>query len=247
MKKKIFIFVIIILILINLCYIYISVSDNKKSYLILDCQNVWKYNGEKIKKLSKKELKKLSFSDVIKYGNETEKGYYDFSTRRFYDSNYERKYFKVSDVIVKGPLKIKNYSYNISSNLTEDDKEEISNFLLENGKEFDLEKLYINKATLNGGVLYFVTPYAGTDIINYSLIFVVDKSGSTKVIYNKSISENGNPRLSSLNKIIDLDNDGQEEIILISDIKGSAGNECYSLYKYDSDVQNYKNIIDCEE
>ena len=66
-------------------------------------------------------------------------------------------------------------------------------------------------------------------------------------IYDKNLFGSKTGRLSSLNKIVDLDNDGLEEIILISAFNGSAGNECYNLYKYNTDLKKYENIIDCEE
>ena len=245
--KKIFApLLLIFLILINFFFIFKSFYNNKISYFILDYNNVWKYDGKKVRKVNKRNLPKISFSTITKYGVEPEKGYLDFSKKIFYNKDFEESKFNVKDIAVKGLSTVKNYSYEITTNIPSDDKRIISSILSANDKETEFDKLYINKAILNKGTLYFITPYIDSGIKGYSFVFLVS-NGKVQKIYDKDLSNSKTHRLSSLNKIVDLDNDGLEEIILISEINGSAGNECYNLYKYNQVLKKYEKVIDCEE
>ena len=246
MKKKIISLLLIFFVLINFYFIFKSFYDNKITYFILDYNNVWKYDGKKVEKINKRILKKFSFSNITKYGLSNETGYFDFDEKSFYNEAYEKSGFNTKDIAVKGPSNVQNYSYEITTNLTSDDKRIISGVLSDNDKKAEFDKLYINKAILNKGTLYFIMPYNDTGLEGYSLVFLVN-NGQVQKIYNKNLFGSKTGRLSSLNKIVDLDNDGLEEIILISEINGSAGNECYNLYKYNTDLKKYENIIDCEE
>ena len=96
-------------------------------------------------------------------------------------------------------------------------------------------------------ILYSISPLeSNIDDDSYSVVFI-NSNGVNNVIYNKSRNDNKDYRLSSLNRVIDMNNDGNLEIILLSDIAGSAGNECYSLYQFNSIKQKYESIIDCED
>ena len=249
MKKinfKLILIALIILIILNIFivvwnYIYYKNS----SFLILDENNIWKIDGS-VKKVSKSKMKLLNYSDAKLYNDKIVDGYLiNDDYFKFYDKSISSNDDMYNSFIVVGDTNIKNYSSRINSELDEDDKEIITNFLDEYSIDYDEEKTITQKASINEKTIYYIVSLStdGTDENGYSVIFIRNNN-DTNLIYKTTSSDN-KMRISSLNRLIDIDNDGTIEVILLSDIPGSEGNECYSLYKYDNN--SYKPVISCEE
>lgn len=249
MKKRLSIAILIILIILNIIFfIYDSFIQNKFSYIILDKNNVWRVNNDDVKYIDKKKIKRISFDKIRIYGDEEFSGYYDTKNNIIYNDSLESIPFSEKLILTKGDINIKNYSFNINSNITEQDELIVLDVLKREEKNESINELFISKIAIGTKVIYSVVPYEPSSFENkgaYSIIFVYENNES-KIIYNKTTSQTKDNRLSSLNRVVDLDNDSIVEIILISDIPGSSGNECYSLYKYNNDTDNYESIIDCE-
>lgn len=250
MKKtnKIIISIILtILILINIYFFVASIIEKDYSYIIFDQKNIWQYDEKTIKKVNQKKLKKLSYEKVKIYDDTTKFGYYDNDNNILYDENYEKEIFSFNSFLVSGSLEINDYSLNLSTDVTNSDKEIIQKVLLQNGKNEKIENLSILKLIYESRTFYSVTLDSqnlsndGNQI--FSMIFEVNND-EVNLIYNKY--KGAGLRLSYLSKVIDIDNDNELEIILLSDIDGSGGNECYSLYKYNKNSMEYEPVIDCE-
>ena len=248
MKKYLTRFTIVILVILNFVFcVLLMFEKNKYSFLILDKNTIWKYSDTEIKKVNKNRINRLSYEKVKIYCDNTLDGYYDSRNNKIYDSYLEEMEFSPTLIINKGNNKIKNYSYNITTDIDETDKKNINDALESSGREEKIDNLLVFKLKISTTeILYSISPLnLGIDDDSYSIIFI-NSEGLNKIIYNKSKSNNKDYRLSSLNRVIDINNDGHVEIILLSDIAGSAGNECYSLYQFNSKNQKYESVIDCE-
>lgn len=247
MKKFLLYFLIIVLIVINLYLICFDVySSIKHSYIIFDNNNILKIDDKRIKKIDSKNLKKINYSNVEICDDFCISGYINNDEYlEVYNENYEKIYLSPTSFIKKGEVEIENYSQKSINNITTDDEILISKILYENNIEYNIEDLFITKIKINDrSSAYSLEPYStgGPSNNNLSLIFVSNES-EYEIIYMKKNS----PRLSTLNKVMDINKDNLIEIILLSDVPGSAGNECYSLYQFNKETNKYEPIINCEE
>lgn len=249
MKKILTIFLMVILVILNctLSIIFI-ISEYNYSFLIIDENNVWRYSDSGIKKINKSQIKRLSYENVKIYSDIVVDGYYDYSNAKLYNLNLEKIDFSSNVVVNKGNNTIKNYSNKITNNIDINDEFYINNLLQSLNKTEKIKDLIIFKLQISDeNILYSISPSSSNiDDDSYSIIFL-NSNGINNIIYNKTKNNNKDYRLSSLNKVIDLYNNGNIDIILLSDISGSAGNECYSLYEYNLKNNKYEKIIDCEE
>lgn len=246
MKKNILYFLLIVLIFINL-YLIISnfVFSRKNSYLIFDSNNVLKIDNNSIKKVNKKIIKRLNYSEIYICQQECEKGYFnDGIYFEVYNNNLEKINLTSESFIKTGKKEIKNFYENSINNINSYDENLISKVLDENNLNYKITDLFITKIKIDSDInAYSLEPYLTDEPSNnnFSLVFISNKT-EYEIIYMKKNSS----RLSSLNKVIDINNDDLIEIILLSDMPGSAGNECYSLYQYNKSNNKYKPVINCE-
>lgn len=247
MKKFLLYFLIIILIIINLYLICFDIySSRKHSYIIFDNNNILKIDDKRIKKIDSKNLKKINYSNVEVCDDFCISGYINNGEYlEVYNENYEKIYLSPTSFIKKGKVEIENYSQKSINNISADDEILISKILYENNIEYNIEDLFITKIKINDiSSAYSLEPYStgGPSNNNFSLIFVSNES-EYEIIYMKKNSS----RLSTLDKVIDINKDNLIEIILLSDVPGSAGNECYSLYQFNKETNKYEPVINCEE
>lgn len=249
MNKYLTRLILIVLISLNLIFLILShIQENTYSFLILDQDTIWKYSTKDVKQINKSKIKKLSYEKVKIYSENVFDGYYDVNNNKIYNSYLEPIAFSSNTIINKGTNKIQNYSYNITTAINKEDEKNIIDVLESIGIQAEIQNLSSLKYQISENeILYSITPLeSNIDDDSYSVVFI-NSNGINNVIYNKSRNDNKDYRLSSLNRVIDMNNDGNLEIILLSDIAGSAGNECYSLYQFNSIKQKYESIIDCED
>lgn len=249
MNKYLTRLILIVLISLNLIFLILShIQENTYSFLILDQDTIWKYSTKDVKQINKSKIKKLSYEKVKIYSENVFDGYYDVNNNKIYNSYLEPIAFSSNTIINKGTNKIQNYSYNITTDINKEDEKNIIDVLESIGIQAEIQNLSSLKYQISENeILYSITPLeSNIDDDSYSVVFI-NSNGINNVIYNKSRNDNKDYRLSSLNRVIDMNNDGNLEIILLSDIAGSAGNECYSLYQFNSIKQKYESIIDCED
>lgn len=244
--KKLLKFILISLIIINISLlIYNFLYYKNSSFIVFDSNNIWKIDN-KTKAVSKSKIKRLNYSNAKLYTGDVVQGYFESNGNfNFYDKSISSKYNLSKSLIVIGDSTIKNYTNKFSEKITKKDENLISEFLNNYSLKYK-KNSYITKAEINNNVFYSVISSMGVDSSDgYAVIFVSDGSES-KLIY-KMTSQERKLKSSSLSRIADIDNDDIPEVILLSDIPGSAGNECYSLYKYDLKSNDYKPVINCEE
>lgn len=246
MKKIILNLLIILLIIINIGIIWLDYYSSKNySYIILNKNNIWKVDNNKINKINNKNVKKLNYSKIKIYDDSETNGYINNSNYfEIYNDSYEKLNVSPTTFIVKGDIQIKNYSKKIINNISLEDQEIIKKVLKDNDFNYDVNQLFVIKFKLNNNrIAYSITPYStgGVSEESFSLIFISDNKNYEIIYKNKETT-----RMSSLDKIIDINNDNKLEIILLSDVPGSAGNECYSLYEYNEKSGKYEPTIDCE-
>lgn len=245
MKKKIIYIIIILLICLNITVFIMNIVSKNNTYIILDSNNIWKINNNKVKKVSKSNIKKLSYSKAKIYKDTSEDGYFgSINNFKFYNSTLQPEDLISNGFIVIGDKKITNYSVNLKREITEEDVNIIGKFLKENNIDYDADASLSKVIDLPDETkIYSVESLSdgGPSENGYSIIFLYKDKLST-TIYMKTGELK---RISSLNRVLDINSDGIPEIILLSDTPGNAGEECYSLYKMESDV--YKPIINCEE
>ena len=249
MNKYLTRLILIVLISLNLIFLILShIQENTYSFLILDQDTIWKYSTKDVKQINKSKIKKLSYEKVKIYSENVFDGYYDVNNNKIYNSYLEPIAFSSNTIINKGTNKIQNYSYNITTDINKEDEKNIIDILESIGIQAEIQNLSSFKYQISENeILYSISPLeSNIDDDSYSVVFI-NSNGVNNVIYNKSRNDNKDYRLSSLNRVIDMNNDGNLEIILLSDIAGSAGNECYSLYQFNSIKQKYESIIDCED
>lgn len=246
MKKTIIFISLFVLLSFNIIIIiYNYYSEKNYSYIILDSKNIWQTKDEYTKKISKNRIKKFNYEQAKLYSEKEIDGYFSNEPSfTFYSKNLEEQQNIYSSLIVVGNAKITNYTHLLQNEITKEDENIITRFLSNYSLTFDKDGLYIQKIQLPNNIyLYSVTTYVEYDK-EFSVIFMY-QNGTSSLVY-KNIENSDGSRYSSLNKIIDINNDGYADIILLSDIPNSGGNECYSLYKYNINVNNFEPVINCE-
>ena len=238
--------IVFILVFVNIIFYVINFFQDKSVYIVFDDKNIWKIKDGYASKSSSNVMKKIYYSNAVLYSNEKNEGYFGGSEKfRFYSKNLQELLRTPNSYIVVGNYDFKN-NISISETLTKEDENIIKKYLLDNNINNNLDNstkkvIYLND---NSRIYSSTAIYDGKTIMNtYSVIFQY-KDNSYSTIY---LNNGEKPRISTLNNTINLDGDNNPELILYSDILGSAGNECYSLYKINSLSNKYEPIINCEE
>ena len=243
MKQKIIYISLSLLIILNVLVFIISLFEKNNTYMILDTKTVWKINKGKVTKVSTNKIKKLNYANAKFYSDTSEEGYFGSDNNfKFYTDLLEQKETLSNGFIVVGNQKVSNYKRR--DTLYEKDINIIGKFLKKQDINYDPDATLTRVFDVpNDTSVYSVESLSdgGPSEDGYSIVFYVSDDIS-EVIYLK---QSESKRVSALNKVIDLDNDMIPEIVLLSDVPGSAGNECYSLYKYNN--AKYEPIIKCEE
>lgn len=242
--KRILWFLIIVAIVLNIIYFIYDSSLFSKSYIIFDKKNIWELDGTDVKKVSENKIKKLNNSNAKLYNEDENDGFlYSVEGIRFYNSNYE-KMNHLNSVIVVGDKTIKNYTYLLTDDMEESDIKQISDYLKSQKIDFNKSEVRVNKINLNNDKTIYDIQSLSPQITGkgrYSAILMSDNNEITPIYENYSPKS----RTSSLARVIDIDNDNIEELVLLSDIYNSGNQECYSLYQYKNG--EYKPVINCEE
>lgn len=246
MKKSLLYCLMIVSIFVSLYFVVFNFYSLKNySYMIFDKNNIWRIKDNKIEKISSKNLRKINFSELDICNQKCEKGYINNKEYfEVYNDNLEKINLSSEYLIKKGRIEIKNYYEKKYNDIGENDKILILKVLKENNLDYKIDNLFITKISIdNNRSAYSLEPYLTDESSenSFSLVFISDKF-EYEIIYMKKNAS----RLSSLNKVIDINNDNLLEVILLSDVPGSAGNECYSLYQYNKLNSKYVPIIDCE-
>ena len=148
--------------------------------------------------------------------------------------------------IVVGKAEIKDYSYLIKNDTTEEDTKLIRNYLKDNSLPSINDLTTINKAIVDDKTFYEIRNYYydKTGKNNLALI-LLKQDDDIKQIYVKE-GKNVLKRSSKLSKIIDLNGDNEFELILQSAPFGTDSEYCNSVYMFDKSKGEYKPIINCE-
>lgn len=247
MKKRIIYIILALLILLNIIFFVLNNIEKNNTYIILDSKNIWKlYSNGSIKKVDKNKIKKVSYSEAKLYSNDIEDGYFgSVQDYKFYNKSLNTILGKNNSFIVVGNNKIVNYSGNMVYG-TDADTKIIINYFKKINKKYNLyatetkivhiddsKKIYSIVTREDGG--------PSDDPI--SVIFLYNNGATTPIYQNNK----NNKKVSTLDRVLDLDNDAIPEIVLLSGQTGYAGNECYSLYKYNKTANQYKPVIKCKE
>ena len=246
MKKGFIYFILMFLILSNIIIVVYDYLNKDNSYIILNEKNIWSIKDQTIKKISKTKLKKLNYSTSKLYDKEEIDGYITISNGlKFYDTTLSEKNLQ-DGLIVVGNKKIKNYTYLISTKIDKEEIKNINKYFLENNIDFDESEVIIKKINLSDNRLLYDIQSLSAEMTGkngYSVILLKEDDEITAIYENFELVS----RSSSLDKVIDINNDGKEDLILLSDIHGSANNECYSLYIYNNKNTSFDPVINCEE
>ena len=246
MKNKGLYFVIVILIVLNIIVIINNIQKDKKNYIILDSNNVWSISDKKVTKVSKASIKRMNYASAKLYGDEGSiDGYFTYDNgMKFYDKAYSNE-MKLNSLIVVGNMKLKNYTNLLTTNIKDEDIKIVKSYFDINNRDFDKDEVVIQKAKINkDSVIYNIQTLSAEQIGNNGFsVVLLYKNGKYNAIY-ENYSTKG--RKSSLSKILDINNDKNIEFIFLSDVYGSAKQECYSLYEYNENDNSYIPSIDCE-
>ena len=240
MKKKILLIILIFLSLFYISYLKINVKDNK--YIILNNKNIWQIKNDKILKVNSNIINTLNYKKSKLYiNNEIIKGYMKLDSNElyFYDQSFYKRSFLSNSIITIN--KEENYKLFLSEmNLSESDKTIINNYFKEKSENFDIDQLFLKKITINENHKIYSVSTLEESEENYTYIFAYYNNEFIDIYNNFT-----NNRSSNIHFAIDINNDDNYDLVLFSDIPGSAGNECFSLYIFDG--SQYKAIINCEE
>lgn len=246
MKKSFIYFILVILIILNIAVLIVDYFNKDNSYIILDQRNIWSLKGETVKKISDNNLKKLNYSTAKLYNKDEYDGYFTASEGlRFYDATLSEQSLQDA-LIVIGNKKVNNYTYLVNTDITKEDEKSIKRYFIENNIEFDVSNVLIKKIELSDNrILYDIQSLSAemTGENGYSVILLKEDDKITSIYENFELVA----RSSSLNKVVDINNDGKEDLILLSDVHGSANGECYSLYMYNNKNNFFDPVINCEE
>ena len=252
-NKKYIIIVLIILLLFNLIYfINNNFMNNNTSYLLLNSNNVLKIKESKISNY-KVNLSKLNYERAVLYSDKPINGYLVIedgeeqnNELNFYNNEFEKIDYIPQNIIVVGDYKITNNTNLLTNNIAEKDKNIINRYLNDNNLGNYSDNLQIFKADLGNMILYNIMNIDESNNNNlYDIIFYY-YNNEYHDIYVKKGNEIIN-KFGSISKIIDFDNDGINELLIQLSSYGSSSIFCYNLYKFDSKVNNYIPIINCEE
>ncbi len=239
MKKIILYLVLIVMMISNIILIINNTINKSKTYIILDNKNIWALENNKINKVSKNNIKILNYAKSKLYNKETIDGYFSYDKGfKFYNLNYEEQRINNS-LIVIGNIEINNYTYLLNTDINDNDIKIINKYFQNNNRKFDKSKVLSNNK-----IIYSIQSLSAeeTGENGYSVIALSNGNNITPIYEKYSITS----RASSLNKVIDINNDGKEDLILLSDVKNTSGKECYSLYLYDIKTDSYVPTINCE-
>ena len=245
----------LIILMFILLFIYILLSlinllDNN-SYIIFETGDVIKVNKNNINVY--KNIKRINYSNAKLYKeNKKINGYLEYTSNddnnkivKFYNEKIKEEKTNNSFIVV-GKADIKDYSYLIKDDITDEDIKLIREYLKDNSLPSinDLTKIY--KAVVDDKTFYEVRNYYydKTGKNNLSLIFL-KQNDDIKTIYVKE-GKKVLKRSSKLSNIIDLNGDNEFELILQSAPFGTDSEYCNSVYIFDKSKSEYKPIINCE-
>ncbi len=247
MKKR-FLFIILILIgiFLNIFFIIRNINIDNSSYMILDDKNIWKIDNYSVKKVSKSIIKKINNSSAKLYSNQDINGIVSTSNIiKFYNSSFQEEK-TTNSIIVVGDATIVNKTYLINTEMNNSDIQIINRYINLKSLDFNISELVIKKISLNNkNTLYSIQSLSAERIgkNGFSSIILYSNDSITSIYENFS----SDYRVSTLDKVVDINNDGNEDLILLSDVHNSSGYECYSLYQFNSNSNKYEPIINCEE
>lgn len=248
MKKSIMYIILFLLIALNLILFIYHLFDSKNAYIILDNKNVWKVANSEVRSISKINLKRLNYKSAKLYSTDTINGYIesDKDTFNFYTENLIKEDNLYNSIITVGDVDIKNYTSLLKSKVAEQDIQVVSEYANENGLDFDADSVVIQRAYLPNDINIYsvVTKLEDSKIIDSYSVILADIDDEIQVLYSNINNEKN--RYSTINKLVDINNDGYVDIIFLSDITNNAGNECYSLYMYNNSSNSFENVINCE-
>lgn len=242
-----------ILLIFNIILFINYFIERNCSYIILNSNNIVKVNKTKVS-VYKKKYQKLNYSKAKLYKNDNIiDGYIQvkedkttgYTNMNFYNNSLELEDTNDS-LITIGNIKIKDYTNLISESTSEEDVKIIEKFLKDNniGTINDLTETTVTK--INDRKIYTArTLDFNNEKDNYSTIFA--KIGDNYQLISKSKGKEIFTRMSSLNKIADLNNDENADLILETAPFGTDVDYCYSVYIYDKSKNHYNPVINCEE
>ena len=251
--NKILYISLFILLVFNVIIFINYFIDKNSSYVILNSNNIIKINNNKVS-IYKKKYQKLNYSSAKLYnGEDVIDGYIKIkedSKTGYTNINFYKKSMELADIndsiIVIGDNKITDYTNLMSNSISNEDSKIISKFLKDNsiGKMNDLTEATVTK--INGGKIYTArTLDFNNEDYNYSTIF--SKIGDNYQLLFKSKGKEIFNKMSSLNKVVDLNNDNNADLILETAPFGTDVDYCYSVFIYDKSKNNYNPVINCEE
>ena len=243
---------IILMFIILFVYILLSIINifDNSSYIVFETGDVIKVNKNNINVY--KNTKKINYSNAKLYkDNKKTNGYLEFSSNednnivKFYSEKMKEEKTNNSFIVV-GKAEIKDYSYLIKNDTTEEDTKLIRNYLKDNSLPSINDLTTINKAIVDDKTFYEIRNYYydKTGKNNLALI-LLKQDDDIKQIYVKE-GKNVLKRSSKLSKIIDLNGDNEFELILQSAPFGTDSEYCNSVYMFDKSKGEYKPIINCE-
>ena len=244
MKKKILYTILICFIIFNLFIFIYNYINHNNTYIILNKSSIWKINNNKVTKVNKKEFNKLNYSNAKLYrSDKTDVDGYIDNKFNFFKNDMGQIQDTYYDLYVVGDAPLKNYTYLLleENEITDNDKQIVSNFIKTNN--FQISDYEIKKMNLSNDItIYSVYKLNKSNPLDTKSYIFYYQDNIPNIIYE---SNDKMSRKSYINKIVDINNDGYLDLILLSDIYNSAGNECYSLYMYEDNT--FKPVINCEE
>lgn len=254
-KNKIYFIILFIFITANvIIYLYDIVYTQNSSFLILDYDNSIQIHNNKYS-INKNIVKKLNGSQMTLLDKIGHDGYLDIKNNEetldnyvtFFDKSMEEVSQSYESIIISNNSNIKNYSYLISYEITEGDIKNIEKYLKQNNLGTYTNHIDVTKASLpNNKILYSIksiSPSSSKEN-NYAVIFILDGS-EFYTVYTKTNIEI-KTKSSSINKLVDINNDNNIDLILSSSKYASDNESCYSLYIYNAKTNSYDPKINCE-
>jgi hypothetical protein len=256
MKKNIGIIIVIILILFSFIFSFIIVPyvNNKSVFVIIGDNTIWKKTNDSWKSVSVRSLPKFSYSKVYSYNGSNYIGetYNDYSDDLIvYDKNYEQIELTSELLSIKTSEKLKSTKSVYNSDEEEWDSEYINKVLEKYSitEEYEVNKYVIDvNNDGNQDTIFNISNFYlnDEDETSYSIIFSVINDNIDiidSVIVSKD--EELKTQTINLNHVVDLDNDGEYEIIITKASYGNSDDVCNTMYKYDISSNKYIKIIGC--
>ncbi len=258
MKKKIlYIILFLILFLFISFIIYSEYSEKNFIYILINNTEIWEKNTKTWKKVNKNKIKKYESEKVNLFIDSQYRGmaYYTYGIEDNINL-YDEKFNKITPtdnlVIIKSNNKYSNGNVVETNDLKTDENiiSVLEKYSLPTSQNLDINKYKVDinndgESDYLYGISNFFKENENCDKY-FSIIFSVINE-QIEIIESKIVDSNKQleANVKYLKSIIDVDKDGDYELIILNTAYSQPNTYC--MKKYNTKNATFENLIDCED